>query len=129
MSSHEKSEDQTRVAPSVSVLQEGAARPGQGLFGVNDFEAEARQLERNLRDLHFLRQRPQGAKFGRLRHKLDLFFYDSIDVVSPQPLARAQGEKEQREDVRGHVHGCRKIDLLSPGLVSGNMMSPGGRGL
>lgn len=123
MSSHEKSDNKTRLLPSVSVLQEGAARPGRRLFGVNDFEAEARQLEWNLRDLHFLRQRPQGAKSGRLRHKLDLFFYDSIDVVPPQPLARAQGEKEQREDVCDRVHGFRKTDLLSPGLVSSNMMS------
>lgn len=128
MSSHEKSDNKTRLPPSVSVLQEGAARPGRRLFGVYDFEAEARQLEWNLRDLHFLRQRPQGAKSGRLRHKLDLF-YDSIDVVPPQPLARAQGEKEQREDVCDRVHGCRKTDLLSPGLVSSNMMSRGGRGL
>lgn len=122
-------ENKRRLPPSVSVLQEGAARPGRGLFGVDNFEAEARQLEWKLRDLQFLRQRPQGAKFGRLRHKLDLFFYDSIDVVSPQPLARAQGEKKQREDVGGRDHGCRKTDLLSPGLVSSNMTSRGGRGL
>lgn len=112
-------------------MQEGAGQTGRGLFGVNKSEIRARQLECNVRDLHFLRQRPQGAEFGRLCHQFSRFFGDFIAVVTPQPLARAQSEKQQREDVGGRVHVYRKSGASLQVLVIRKQyynIAAGGRG-
>lgn len=81
--------------PPVRVLQEAAARPGGRLLGVNYFEAGAGQLEWNLRDLHFLRQRPQRAEPGSLSDALGrLLLLDFIDAVVQQPPTQAQDQEQ-----------------------------------
>lgn len=84
------------ILPPVRVLQEAAARASGGRFGVNNFEAGAGQLEWNLWDLHFLRQRPKRAIFGSLGNELSLPSLNLVDVVRLKPPTEPQGQEQHR---------------------------------
>lgn len=120
--------DENSFSPPVRILQEAAARTSRWLLGVNYLEAGAAQLEWNLRDLHFLRQRPQGSVFRRLGEDLDLLrLLEVIDVVFLQPpLAKTEAQQQQCQCSSDHVDGARQSHKTRRSGSSIMWSEPGG---
>lgn len=102
----------TQYLPPVRILQESAARAGGRQLGVNNVEAGTGQLKWNLWNLDFLRQRPQGAVFGRAGKVPSLFLLDFIFSLIHQPQTSVQGQQQQRKrgkpPTRAHV--CSRVE-------------------
>lgn len=94
-----------RVSPPVGVLQHAAARPGGRALRIGEFESGSAQLQRNVWDLDFLRQRPQRAVFGRLDNGLDDILVQEV-VLRPPAAAESQ---EQQSRHRGRAHAGRRV--------------------